>query len=52
MRSKMYPPSVLEFMLVDSTPNWPREEKMLLYKLEQLEGTDTTETLDSLTDSI
>lgn len=26
-RSRLYPPSELEFMLVDSTPQWPREEK-------------------------
>jgi hypothetical protein len=37
-RAGIFPPSELEFMLVNSTPEWPREEKMLLYKLEQKEA--------------
>jgi hypothetical protein len=37
-RAENFPPSELEYMLVDSTPLWPREEKMLLYKLEHMEA--------------
>ena len=36
-RKEIFSQSELEFMLVNSTPEWPREEKMLLYKLEQKE---------------
>lgn len=36
-RKETFNQSELEFMLVNSTPEWPREEKMLLYKLEQME---------------
>ena len=38
VRARMSPPSSLEYQLVDSTPSWPRQEMMLLYKLEQLEA--------------
>ncbi|MGH1541190.1 MAG: sulfatase-like hydrolase/transferase [Arenicella sp.] len=41
IRAKQHPPSELEYMLVDSTPQWPREEKMLLYKLEQMMTADS-----------
>ncbi len=37
-RAKTDPPSDLEAQLVNSTPLWPREERMLLYKLEHLQG--------------
>lgn len=37
-RAEKFPPSELEYMLVNSTPEWPREEKMLLFKLEHIEA--------------
>lgn len=37
-RANDFPPSELERMLVNSTPAWPREEKMLLFKLEHQEA--------------
>jgi arylsulfatase A-like enzyme len=33
-RAVKHPPSELEFMLVKSTARWPREERLLLHKLE------------------
>jgi len=38
IRAGEFPPSFLEYQLVDSTPLWPREEKMLLFKLEHMEA--------------
>jgi len=38
LRAETSAPTSLEHQLVSSTPNWPRQERMLLYKLEQLEA--------------